>query len=104
MLHLLEWRRYERHQRRAERRRNRYHRDREGGGGAACGRGRVQERAGRFAAKEAVMKALGTGAKGVAWREIEVLPNHRGKPLVYLYGRARGRAGRAGVGGGWGLA
>ncbi|TMG08427.1 MAG: 4'-phosphopantetheinyl transferase superfamily protein, partial [Chloroflexi bacterium] len=47
--------------------------------------------------KEAVMKALGTGARGVAWREIEVLPNHRGKPLVYLHGRARERAERIGL-------
>ncbi len=60
-------------------------------------RGRVQELAARFAAKEAVMKALGTGARGVAWREIEVLPNRRGKPLVYLYGRARERAERIGL-------
>ena len=60
-------------------------------------RGRVHELAARFAAKEAVMKALGTGAKGVAWREIEVLPNHRGKPLVYLYGRAKERAERIGL-------
>jgi holo-[acyl-carrier protein] synthase len=56
------------------------------------GRPRVSELAARFAAKEAVMKALGTGAKGVAWREIEVLPNRRGKPLVYLHGRAKARA------------
>jgi len=62
-------------------------------------RGRVHELAARFAAKEAVMKALGTGARGVAWREIEVLPNRRGKPLVYLYGRARERAERIGLGG-----
>ena len=40
------------------------------------------------------MKALGTGARGVAWREIEILPNHRGKPLVYLHGRAQVRAER----------
>ena len=66
---------------------------------AAFCRGRVHELAARFAAKEAVMKALGTGAKGVAWREIEVLPNHRGKPLVYLYGRARARAERIGLAG-----
>src|SRR3972149_4679796 len=51
--------------------------------------GRVQELAARFAAKEAVMKALGTGARGLAWREVEILPNRRGKPLIYLYGRAR---------------
>jgi len=48
--------------------------------------------AARFAAKEATMKALGTGARGVAWREIEVLPNRRGKPLLFLYGRAKERA------------
>ncbi len=64
---------------------------------AAVCRGRVHELAVRFAAKEAVMKALGTGARGVAWREIEVLPNHRGKPLVYLYGRAQARAERIGL-------
>ena len=66
---------------------------------AAFCRGRVHELAARFAAKEAVMKALGTGARGVAWREIEVLPNHRGKPLVYLYGRARARAEGIGLAG-----
>jgi holo-[acyl-carrier protein] synthase len=66
---------------------------------AAFCRGRVSELAARFAAKEAVMKALGTGARGVAWREIEILPNHRGKPLVYLHGRARDRAERIGLSG-----
>lgn len=45
------------------------------------------------------MKALGTGARGVAWREIEVLPNRRGKPLVYLHGRARERADAIGLSG-----
>lgn len=55
-------------------------------------RGRVSELAARFAAKEAVMKALGTGARGLAWREIEVLPNQRGKPLIYLHGLAARRA------------
>jgi holo-[acyl-carrier protein] synthase len=66
---------------------------------AAVCQGRVPELAARFAAKEAVMKALGTGARGVAWREIEVLPNRRGKPLVYLHGRAHERAGRIGLDG-----
>jgi len=55
-------------------------------------RGRVSELAARFAAKEAVMKALGTGARGLAWREIEILPDQRGKPLVYLHGLAKERA------------
>jgi holo-[acyl-carrier protein] synthase len=64
---------------------------------AAFCRGRTSELAARFAAKEAVMKALGTGARGLAWREIEVLPNHRGKPLVYLHGRAQKRAERIGL-------
>ncbi len=60
-------------------------------------RGRVPELAARFAAKEAVMKALGTGARSVAWRDIEVLPDRRGKPLVYLYGGARDRADHIGL-------
>ena len=63
---------------------------------AVC-RGRLQELAARFAAKEATMKALGTGARGLSWREIEVLPNRRGKPLLYLYGRARERADEIGL-------
>ena len=43
------------------------------------------------------MKALGTGARSVAWRDIEVLPDRRGKPLVYLYGGAMTRAERIGL-------
>jgi len=45
--------------------------------------------AARFAAKEAVMKALGTGVSGVSWREIEVLSNPSGEPQIQLYGKAR---------------
>src|SRR2546426_11626949 len=60
-------------------------------------RGRASELAARFAAKEAVMKALGTGARGVAWRGIEGLPNRRGKPPGYLHGRAKERAERIGL-------
>jgi holo-[acyl-carrier protein] synthase len=59
---------------------------------AAFSRNRANELAARFSAKEAVMKALGTGARGVAWREIEIIPDRRGKPLVYLHGRAKARA------------
>jgi holo-[acyl-carrier protein] synthase len=59
--------------------------------------GRIPELAARFAAKEAVMKALGTGARGLAWREIEVLPNRRGKPLVYLHGAAKRRSDEIGL-------
>lgn len=59
---------------------------------AAFCRGRVAELAARFAAKEGVMKALGTGARSVAWRDIEVLPDRRGKPIVFLHGGAAARA------------
>lgn len=45
--------------------------------------------AARFAAKEAVMKALGTGlADGIGWTEIEVVRSARGEPGLRLYGRA----------------
>ncbi|NIV35047.1 MAG: holo-[acyl-carrier-protein] synthase [Anaerolineae bacterium] len=55
---------------------------------------RLPELAARFAAKEAVSKALGVGlnhmsAHGIGWREVEVLPDPLGKPLVHLSGRAR---------------
>ena len=53
---------------------------------------RPSELAARFAAKEAVMKVLGTGVRGVRWRDIEVLPNRRGKPIVVLYDTAAARA------------
>ena len=55
-------------------------------------RGRINELAARFAAKEAVSKALGTGLHGMGWRDVEILPDRRGKPLVYLSGRAQQRA------------
>lgn len=58
---------------------------------ARC-RGRVPELAARFAGKEAISKALGTGLRGVAWREMEILSDRRGKPLVRLHGRAAARA------------
>jgi holo-[acyl-carrier protein] synthase len=57
----------------------------------------VPELAVRFAAKEAVSKALGTGLRGVTWREMEILPDSRGKPLVELHGRARRRAEELGL-------
>lgn len=59
---------------------------------------RVPALAVRFAGKEAVMKALGTGRKGVGWREIEVLSNSDGKPLVYLYEKAQKKAEELGLG------
>jgi holo-[acyl-carrier protein] synthase len=52
-----------------------------------CGT-RAQRLAGRFAAKEAISKVLGTGIRYIRWREMEILPDPRGKPVVTLYGRA----------------
>jgi holo-[acyl-carrier protein] synthase len=57
----------------------------------------VPELAVRFAAKEAVMKALGTGIKGVGWREIEILNNDDGKPFVILHGQAERKAQELGL-------
>ena len=53
--------------------------------------------AGRFAAKEATMKALGTGVRGVAWKDIEVVRAASGAPSILLHGRAKARALRLGV-------
>ena len=61
-------------------------------------RGRAPNLAGRFAAKEATMKALGTGVRGVNWKDIEVVRAESGAPSVKLHGRAEQRAERLRVG------
>ena len=48
--------------------------------------------AGRFAAKEAAMKALGLGWRGLAFRDIEVGRDARGKPRLSFHGKALDRA------------
>jgi holo-[acyl-carrier protein] synthase len=53
--------------------------------------------AGRFAAKEAAMKALGTGWRGVSFREIAVRRAPGGAPRLSLHGRAAERGRRLGV-------
>jgi holo-[acyl-carrier protein] synthase len=59
---------------------------------------RFERYAGRFAAKEAAMKALGTGWRhGVRWRDIEVLRAPGGRPTLQLAGVAREFAERMGV-------
>ena len=55
-------------------------------------RGRAPNLAGRFAAKEATMKALGTGVRGVSWKDIEISRKDSGAPYVLLHGRAARRA------------
>ncbi len=52
--------------------------------------------AARFAGKEAVVKALGI-ARGINWKEIEILSNAGGKPLVHLHGKARNQAKELGL-------
>jgi len=53
--------------------------------------------AARFAAKEAVSKALGTGIGPIAWREIEVLRGEARQPLLHLHGEASRRAAALGL-------
>jgi holo-[acyl-carrier protein] synthase len=61
-------------------------------------RNRAERFAGRFAAKEAAMKALGTGwACGVRWIDIEVVREPSGKPTLKLSGASRAIADRLGV-------
>jgi holo-[acyl-carrier protein] synthase len=45
--------------------------------------------AARFAAKEAVLKALGACDKGISWQDIEILAENNGKPVVNLTGKAK---------------
>ena len=59
----------------------------------------VQHLGGLFAAKEAVLKGLGTGwAQGLTCRQIEVIKSPRGEPQVRLHGEALHRAARNGIG------
>ena len=50
----------------------------------------IESYAKRYAAKEACAKALGTGlARGVFWKDIEVVNNQYGKPFIKLHGKAK---------------
>ena len=62
-----------------------------------CGDLRFGGLAARFAAKEAVAKALGTGISGFSFRDIEVLADERGRPTVTLHAGALDVAREAGV-------
>ncbi len=54
----------------------------------------IESLAGRFAAKEAVLKALGTGkAIGIRWRDVEILDTGHKPPEVNLYGIPREKLG-----------
>jgi holo-[acyl-carrier protein] synthase len=58
----------------------------------------VERYAARFAAKEAAMKALGTGwSRGVRWRDCEVVRLPGGRPTITFHGRASEFAAKLGV-------
>ena len=58
----------------------------------------TQHYAGRWAAKEAVLKALGTGwIRGISWRDVEVRNERGGRPIIALAGGAREVCEKAGI-------
>jgi len=61
-----------------------------------CGKN-VESLAGRFAAKEAVAKALGTGIGDVTWKDIEILGDEQNAPVLYLRGVAKQTAKQLGL-------
>jgi len=61
-----------------------------------CGK-RVESLAGRFAAKEAVAKALGCGIGDVSWNEIEILGDEQNAPTLSLHGAAEQKAKELGL-------
>lgn len=61
--------------------------------------GRPDRLSTRLAAKEAVLKALGTGVRGVSMNEVEVVSEPSGRPTLRLHGRATGIAETLGLSG-----
>tara|TARA_B110000438_G_scaffold92958_1_gene92533 strand:- start:1608 stop:1967 length:360 start_codon:yes stop_codon:yes gene_type:complete len=60
-------------------------------------KGRFPQIAARFATKEAVMKLLGTGIRGVPWKSIEVFRERGKAPQVILHGNAKKKAKELGI-------
>jgi holo-[acyl-carrier protein] synthase len=59
----------------------------------------TQHYAGRWAAKEAILKALGTGwIRGITWRDVEIRNEAGGRPIVSLSGGAREVCEKLGIG------
>jgi len=66
---------------------------------AEANKNEVEKLAGRFAAKEAVLKLMGTGWRGkIAWTDIEITNNAAGQPEVTLSGEVKRIAGELGIG------
>ena len=58
----------------------------------------TEKLAGRFAAKEAVLKLMGTGWRGkIAWTDIEIVNNPAGQPVVVLEGEVKKIAEKLGI-------
>jgi len=58
---------------------------------------RIESLAARFAAKEAVSKALGTGIGAVEWKEIEIIRGEAQEPMIRLHGKAEDLAKKMGL-------
>ncbi len=61
-------------------------------------RDKAESLAARFAGKEAAIKALSMPGILINWKDIEILSETNGKPLVHLYGRAHQQARDLGLG------
>jgi holo-[acyl-carrier protein] synthase len=65
---------------------------------AEANKNKIEKLAGRFAAKEAVLKLMGTGWRGkIAWTDIEIINNSAGQPEVTLDGEVKKIAEKLGV-------
>ena len=65
---------------------------------AQSNKNRIEKLAGRFAAKEAILKLMGTGWRGkIAWTDIEVVNNPVGQPEVTLSGEVKKIADKLGI-------
>ena len=61
-------------------------------------RRKYESYAARFAAKEAMMKALGRGwSREVGWTEIEVVREHGGRPMIRVHGKTAAYAAKLGI-------
>ena len=58
---------------------------------------RYQSYAGKFAAKEALLKALGLGLRGANWKEIEIKNDELGQPIINASGKLKNIASAKGV-------
>lgn len=65
---------------------------------AEANKNKIEKLAGRFAAKEAILKLVGTGWRGkIAWTDIEIINNSSGQPEVTLGGEVEKIADKLGI-------